>query len=1036
MSVQEVGLENLPNCYISNIEIYNGGRVNNKYSITVSIKDIKQYGSWTWYDEKQLYDNMQLIVVLSENESFNSDVESGSIVLTRKTMNRYRRGLRYNVVNVKKKWDLKKIIKKETENGVVHTFSFDFNMLAKKSAQNLKVYAALFINTSEFSANNAVDLHSRSIVYGGPVASETIKTNGKLNTSTMLLTKPDGSVHIGPYHVHRNRFMEGSFHTPRPHSILTRSMVKNPKIKDYTDVAFARPTMDTFDKGQMFFNNYSCKSKDSFSMFFGFDTRAILLNRSKLAQKIANFDPTFVNDLVSKIKIEKMRVVKTKVTKTRGFSKLGVPRFNSNRKLQRAVVSESKDSGPLVFSPDENIQEIALSDNPAHRQFKVTEKFHRRSPMPKGDYTYSLLLSFNDPSYNFVNDIIEEIKESGRRFKTYLVRLERASSVLEDDLTLSDMFKSREMSLRPRVEDLDWFVALRTYVKYYSIISNLTDDQEDELLSKISFMVHPLFATKRSILFFDRKFRKMYSYVRRFFGFSQRTSSDENTRGTGSSAAEKNKIQISTRLEENYNFDTEAAFINYIHAESNMISRRELKKIAQRNRSKFFRKKPNFSDTQISRINTNVDNGLLASFNDISNSKVSFLSVMSISEKDRNDEIKLDSLNSAFRQRKQISKAMERVRNKEIKKDSPTKPDNKRKKNKLSIKSAREQEFYTERKQDTFKDTGENLGKNNQFQNADEDFRESPSQRRSESIDSSKFTRNNRKNNRYVASSNPDAAKLLTAAKNDKSKAHNLPLSMRALFGSESQSVVSNVKSVGANPDISADHETSEVIDLLFNTPAKVEYLSGYERNSKGVLNVKAPIFELLTDSVLDNLETPFMCKMSFYELEGITEEKEGFEIANKYFIVNDTNDVRVKNEIQADTEFVTDEQILRVFNSLDVATLEYLVSNPIRQNPDRLGPIDAADVPVQKNNTIAAPRPRRQRLPENERPLRNVRPQPSRPPRARRPQAGPPSRPSRPQRRPQAGSTSRPSQPQRGSQRSTSRPSRTPRRRTGGGGY
>jgi uncharacterized membrane protein YgcG len=637
-----------------------------------------------------------------------------------------------------------------------------------------------------------------------------------------------------------------------------------------------------------------------------------------------------------------------------------------------------------------------------------------------------------------------------------LVRLERGSSVLEDDVTLSDMFKKREMSLRPTVEDLDWFVALKTYVKYYSIVANLSDNEENVLLSKISFMVHPLFATKKSILFFEKKFSKMYQYIKTYFSYSGKLNSDLNTQGVGSSAAEKNKIQITMILEENLNFETEAAFINYIHSSDDMITRTELKQIAQRNRSKFFRKKPNFSNTQISRINTSTENGILSSFNNISNSKVSFLSPVSISEKDRNDEIKLDSLNSSFRQRKEISKAMERVRNKEIRRDSPTRPDNKTKKNKLIIKPAREQEFYTEKKDNIFKNSNENIGNNNQFQTVDPDFRESQSQRGSKSIDSSKFTKNKRKNNKYVAASNPDAAKLLTAVNNDKSKAHNLPLSMRALFGSESESVVSNVRSVGSNPDISADHETSEVVDLVFNTPAKVEYLSGYETNSKGILNVKAPIFKLLTDSELDNLQTPFMCRMSFYELEGITEEKEGFEIANKYFIVNEPSDPVIKDDIEVTTEFISDSQITSVFTSLDIATLEYLITNTVAQNPARLGPIDAADIPVQKAKTISAPRPKRSKLPENERPERNISPAPKPRRTPRRPQAGASSttqtsessaavetqsesrqRPSR--RRAQSSSrrrserSSRSRSSSRGSQRSSRSRSRG---RSGGGGY
>ena len=1060
MSIPEVGLENLPNCYINGVEIYNGGRTKNKYVISVSVKDVKQFGSWTWYDEEQLYNNMQMIVVLSHNESFNSDVESGSAVLTRDLMNRYKENLDYKVVNVKKKWDLKRIPKEETENGVIHTFPFTFKMFSRKDAQNLRVYAALFINRSKFSASNAVDLYSKSLVYGGPVASDRIKENGKLRRRAEILTKPDGSIHIGPYHLHRRKRMEGSFHSPIPHKNLNRTEVQNPKIKDYTDMSFPRPTMSVIDKGQMFFQTYFCKNKRSLSMFFGFDTRAILLNRSKMARKIANFNPIFVNDLLSKIKIEKMTVMKTKVMKTRGFSRLGVPKFNRKRNLHRKLVARSRDVAPSTFEGDSKIEEVFLSSKPEHRQFKLTEEYHRRSEYPKGDYTYSLHLTFTDPSYDFLNAMIGEIKEANARFKTYLFRLDRPSSVLGDDNTLSEMFKSREMSLKPRVEDLDWFIALKMYVKYYSIILNLSTQEENDLLRKTSFMVHPLFATRRSIQFFNKKFRKMYFYIRKFFNFSVKANSDVNTQGVGSAAAEKNKIQITKTLEENLNFETEVAFVNYIHSSDDMITRTALKQIAQRNRSKFFRKKPNFSDTQISRINTNTENGILSSFNNINNSKVSFLSPVSISEKDRNDEIKLDSLNSSFRQRKEILKTMQRVRNKEIRKDSPTTADNKTKKNKLVIKSAREQEFYTENKKVAFKDVDKNLGRNNQFQSEDADFRESQSQRGSKSIDSSKFTKNKRKNNKYVAASNPDAAKLLTAVNNDKSKAHNLPLSMRALFGSESQSVVSNVKSIGSNPDISADHETAEVVDLVFNTPAKVEYLSGYETNSKGILNVKAPIFKLLTDSVLDNLQTPFMCKMSFYELEGITEEKEGLAIGNKYFIVNDDGDVRAKSEIQVSTEFITDRQVLKMFEGLQATNIEYLRSNFIRQARERLGPIDAQDIPVQKEKTIPAPRPQRQRLPENERPERNALSQPSAQTTSRVSQAGVSSttteaesetrqRPTRRRRqsssrRPERSSRSRPSSGgsqrssrSRSSSRSSRRSSRSSTRgRSGGGGY
>ena len=80
-----IGLENLPNVYISKIELYDatGGMTNDFYAmVEVCIKDMKDSsGNFSWYHDSLLTDNLSIMVVVSNNRTITNKLSSGQLLM-------------------------------------------------------------------------------------------------------------------------------------------------------------------------------------------------------------------------------------------------------------------------------------------------------------------------------------------------------------------------------------------------------------------------------------------------------------------------------------------------------------------------------------------------------------------------------------------------------------------------------------------------------------------------------------------------------------------------------------------------------------------------------------------------------------------------------------------------------------------------------------------------------------------------------------------------------------------------------------------
>jgi hypothetical protein len=209
----EVGLETLPNCYIKMIEIDKGTPFSDRVDCTIILKDLQDSdGDYSWYKNDYLFPHMKILSVISADDALNSAIDSGQIPFSIAEINKLgQAGLFETRQESLSKF--KEIITNEQriEEGLLKSFNYPISFHAQTSFQNLKLYVAIVVDVQEFSSLKLINLSSDSLkVYRGPVSSETIKFNGKLQSKSSLLRKPNGEIWSGPVHEHEGRLMEGS----------------------------------------------------------------------------------------------------------------------------------------------------------------------------------------------------------------------------------------------------------------------------------------------------------------------------------------------------------------------------------------------------------------------------------------------------------------------------------------------------------------------------------------------------------------------------------------------------------------------------------------------------------------------------------------------------------------------------------------------------------------------------------------------------------------------------------------------------------
>lgn len=211
MNKQTVGMENLPNVYIDNVNVvYNRVGLNQRRAnIKVTLMMVDDAFEKSWFGKiddlkiKCSFIQDDKIQSLNSGElslfDLNPGLEDRTVVRSCSDMYMYKRESGYDY----------------------YRKTIEINIL---NPVNLNIYAATFIDDLGFG----IPMFDK---FYGPMVAERVLVNGEINTESGYFYYPDTNEEYGgPVHAQNQGYMEGSEHSSDPHSELVYVSEENYKI--------------------------------------------------------------------------------------------------------------------------------------------------------------------------------------------------------------------------------------------------------------------------------------------------------------------------------------------------------------------------------------------------------------------------------------------------------------------------------------------------------------------------------------------------------------------------------------------------------------------------------------------------------------------------------------------------------------------------------------------------------------------------------------------------------------------------------------
>ena len=215
MTMQEIGMESMPNVYISEATLNDI-----QLRITLTTKDFVESPTWN-IQNSILSDKLMFVVKVfaydNEDtlESIVTQLNNGDISIYDATTSFEKHISFYNHDYLEAEDNL---------NNFYYELQFNSYEVNKR---NIYVYAQAYVDISELNLG-----FTEYRYLDGPMTSEAIKIDGEFPDNGILFRTPDGGIWSGPVHGHEGDYMVGSFHTEEPHDSLTQETVDS-KVRDF-----------------------------------------------------------------------------------------------------------------------------------------------------------------------------------------------------------------------------------------------------------------------------------------------------------------------------------------------------------------------------------------------------------------------------------------------------------------------------------------------------------------------------------------------------------------------------------------------------------------------------------------------------------------------------------------------------------------------------------------------------------------------------------------------------------------------------------
>ena len=993
MKLSSVGLDNLPNTYIENITISDASSSSESGLVAELEVSVHDSVNMHWSADPLLLKFIKIVVVQSTSILLSSDLSSGSQTLDPASLvhNAFYSSsdATFKVIDIKGMMNPEHSKDIEGNDIIIYRYKTRFSMRSKPS--HLNYYVATYIDIqaamATFNVNASIQ---NTLPFIGPVASDSVLSNGELVDKSTIFTLPDGDVWNGPVHMHsEGGYMVGSQHMSTPHPRLTTVEVQNTKIKQLSSSVYgSKKTSEETMNGAFISELWISRKKDGTNRcLFMIDMERFIAKKTKHGRALMNLDKDLYDSFIRTIKIKKLTIERYRVT--RGTV--------NKRKKQEIVVSQDDNTGRLIgkllmnkrgerlqiplkdinvnkrqmkngdsvhdYLYDGTIKELYLFGNNI-RSFEFAD--HSAARGGNSDAAYSVSIKMVDRSTVFVKNILNTMTTVYNQFQNYL---ESAGSLRNYDFKLNQLKPSfvREQnesyaidSEFNRIKQSPWILGPETYVKYLAMIRDISPEESIRMKQKLYGMVNPTDFKIRNARKFSRDFRALIAKYIEFFDIKGVSLARTSSKKTAKSSKQNRMIEHSSMFKEIYTMREDRMYDFFGQHKKNPGMRRVGRLDYDKRISE---ETSNYTSSGYSTGGDagNIDTAAARALADISSNRNSFLTPSRLVGKKNSKDISFKKMRNTknkekvndFMNKKSPPMALRtRVLPAGLTKPSPDQSENENTKEEI---------------EDKFLDAKFALGTESPFTQFDgsvlppdvanavltlnekNEARVSVLNRLNfEKIKTtSSFDLTSERNKISPLLNKPDKQKM-------KQKLKGIPTQVKSLFFRRSKA--SSNELLTDDMDVLEHPETANIAELNFMTIQKIEFLEGFRENMKGKIQINKPVWTLLTtenyQQALDNVS---LCRMSYYEDEeldiSIDSEKK-LPVLDQYFILsNETADANQRKETDAAVTDTTDT-MANTYIEENMYDIKYATSNIVRQPTNNSG---IASEPLMGTETTTA---------------------------------------------------------------------------------
>ena len=413
MSTVLIGLENIPNVYITKIKLSDNNTQTFISSVHLQVRDSITSKGFVWKSDATFFNHLKVCLVRTTNLDLIESITSGA---QSPTPEQIKFSPDYDMMETQiNKIPLAEFIKSQKDSDCYYNSKVSFEV--PFSVENLTVFAFCYQDTRGLSDQFKIDLGGVLKDYFGAITSEKIIENKLPVSATSLFVQPNNEVWPGPVHLMAGvGFMAGSTHNSSRPSELKQIRVQNIKLSDDRTVIYRNKKMVSRKNNTIISNlNYGINQDVSVNGMFSVNLKQFALQKTKYGRNFLDVSQKLFEEFLSSMAINSISITRQQVKTLRVSTPIGSPKIAIHGVSSYELLATTIDESPNNLKNVDNLQQIYLNEDfkIRHYQFFDTEK----SAKTKGQFAYKVEITIIDKSQQFINSKIAEMNRNISQLK-------------------------------------------------------------------------------------------------------------------------------------------------------------------------------------------------------------------------------------------------------------------------------------------------------------------------------------------------------------------------------------------------------------------------------------------------------------------------------------------------------------------------------------------------------------------------------------------------------------------------------------------